>query len=74
MAHGPSVGVGGGGWAPHPRGQGEGCFHGGRLYAGITGESRGRRERLIPCCSAAPCAIANTRWERLPGDMLSVPG
>ena len=24
--------------------------------------------------SAAPCAIANTRWERLPGDMLSVPG
>ena len=24
--------------------------------------------------SAAPCAIANTRWERLRGDMLSVPG
>ena len=24
--------------------------------------------------SAAPCTIANTRWERLPGDMLSVPG
>ena len=24
--------------------------------------------------AAAPCAIANTRRERLPGDMLSVPG
>ena len=46
----------------------------GRLSAGITGESRGRRERLIPRCSAVSCAIANTRWERLLDDMLSVPG
>ena len=23
---------------------------------------------------AAPCVIANTRWERLPDDMLSAPG
>ncbi len=54
-----------GGMGPRIReDKGEGCFHGGRLYAGITGESRGRRERVIRCCSAAPCAIADTRWER----------
>ena len=46
------------------------------LRSGQTAINReaGGRERLIPRFSAAPCAIANTRWERLSDDMLSVLG
>ena len=55
------------------------------LRSGQTAIDReaGGRERLIPRFSAAPCAIANTCWERLlddmgdmgdMDDMLSVPG
>ena len=35
---------------------------------------RPAKERLIPRRSAVPCAIANTRWKCLPGEMPSVPG
>ena len=35
---------------------------------------RPKEGEAIPRFSVAPCAIANTRWERPLGDMLSVSG